>query len=411
MELYRVHQQLVSAPLEDPAMAVARQLDALALEVPRGEIAIPVGSRGIDQIDTVIRAAGDWLKTRGARPFIVPAMGSHSGATATGQRALIESLGISEHTMEMPIRASMDVVKLGSVASGDVWMDRYAYESDGVLVINRIKLHTSFSGPIQSGLIKMLVVGLGKIQSARTFHNTPSPAMSELLQEMGAMVLDSGRVLGGLGLVEDGFDRLAEIHALPATEILTREPILLDRARSYFPRLPVDNLNMLVVDEMGKIYSGTGLDTNVIGYRGLKRHEDLLAPVIRHIAVLNLSVRSQGNAFGVGLADFITRRLRDAIDEEKTLINVLTTGEMSRMKIPATTFLNDEDLVNRIVERFGTERWLWIPDTLHLGTLYASADLKPELEDHPSCTVDPEPVPLRFIEGRHQLSFSTPESP
>ncbi len=405
MHLYRVHQQLVSAPLADPAAEVRHQLERLDLDVPRGEIAITAGSRGIDRLPAVIRAAGDWLKHRGARPFIVPAMGSHNGGTADGQRAMIESLGITEPAMEMPIRSSMDVVRLGTVTSGEVWMDRSCYESDGVLVINRIKLHTSFSGPVQSGLVKMMVVGLGKTRSAQTFHGTPAPQMKDRLLEMGETVLGSGKILAGLALLEDGFDRLAEIHAIRPADILASEPGLLERYRDYFPRLPVDRLNLLVVDEIGKVYSGTGMDTNVIGYRGRKGYEDLTSPVIRHVAALGLSPRSQGNAFGIGLADFITRRLRDAMDEEKTFINVFTTGDMSRMKIPAT-FATDEDLVRRVAERFGTERWMVIPNTLHLETLYASPDLKPELESHPACTVDPDPVELVFVDGRHQLRFA-----
>ena len=405
MKLLSVHQNLVSRPLEDVAGEVRRQLDLLDFDVPQGPVAIPVGSRGIDQIPVIIRTAGEWLRERGAEPFMVPAMGSHNGATAEGQQQMIESLGMTAAAMGMPIRASMDCVKLATVRSGDVWMDRHCNESAGVLVINRVKLHTCFSGPVQSGLTKMMVVGMGKIRSAQTFHSCPTPQMKGMLLEMGQVILDSGKILAGLALLEDGFDRTAEIHSVAGAVILRREPALLEQHKTYFPRLPVDDLDVLVVDEIGKTYSGTGMDTNVIGYRGLKAYEDLDRPRIGIIAALSLAKASHGNAIGVGLADFITRRLRDAIDEHKTLVNVYTTGDMERAKIPAT-LADDEQLVDKITSRFGDLRWMFIPNTLHLGQLYASVDLGDELAAHPLCEVDPEPVELSFQNGRQQL-FAT----
>lgn len=406
MKLYKIRQKLVSDPLSDVAAEVRRQLDPLGIDVPGGEVAVTAGSRGIVHIAVITRAAGEWLRDRGARPFIVPCMGSHNGATAEGQRSMIESLGITEAAMGMEIRSSMEVVKLGTVASGDVYMDRHCHEAAGVLVINRVKLHTCFSGPVQSGLTKMMVVGMGKIKSAETFHRTPTPKKKEIIIEMGKLILDSGKILAGVAVLEDGFDETAEIHALRPEEIPYKEPQLLERHRHYFPRLPVDEINVLVVDSMGKTYSGTGMDTNVIGYRGIKGFEDLEKPLINAIAALSLADESQGNAFGVGLADFITRRLRDAIDEEKTFINVFTTGDMERAKIPAT-LADDEILVRRLVERFGAQRWIFVPNTLHLDELYVSEDLRQELEDHPLCVVDPTPIELSFKEGRHQLPFGT----
>jgi hypothetical protein len=404
MKFLRVHQKLVSNPLPDIRAAVRAQLDGLNLKVPRGDVGITAGSRGIANIAAITRAAGDWLRDQGARPFLFPAMGSHNGGTAEGQRAMIESLGLTEEAMGMPIRSSMDVVKVGTVSTGDVWMDRHAYESDGVLLINRIKLHTCFAGPVQSGLTKMAVVGMGKTPSATTFHSVATPKMKEMLIDMGQLVLDSGKVLAGLAILEDGFDQTAELHAIRACEILKREPELIKKHERYFPRLPLDEINVLVVDEIGKTYSGTGMDTNVIGYRAVRDGEDLSRPMIQQIAALNLSPKSQGNAIGVGLADFITRRLRDAIDEKKTFLNSFTTGHMGRVKIPIT-FDDDEELFIKIAGRFGEQRWLVIPNTLHLETLYASEDLRPALEANPICSIDPESVDLKFENGRHQLAF------
>ncbi len=402
MKLLSVHQKLVSQPLEDVATEVRRQLDSLDLQVPQGPVAIPVGSRGIDQIPAITRAAGEWLRQQGAEPFMVPAMGSHNGATAAGQQQMIESLGMTEVAMKMPIKASMECVKLATVSTGDIWMDRHCYESAGVLVINRVKLHTCFSGPVQSGLTKMMVVGMGKIQSAQTFHSCPTPQMKAMLLEMGQVILDSGKIWAGLAILEDGFDRTVELHGVAAAEILQREPELLEHHKTYFPRLPVDELDVLIVDSIGKTYSGTGMDTNVIGYRGVKGYEDLDRPRIGIIAALSLTEASQGNAIGVGLADFITRRLRDAIDEQKTFLNVYTTGDMGRAKIPAT-LADDQGLIEKIVSRYGDRRWMFIPNTLHLGQLYASLDLGEELAAHPLCEVDQEPKELTFRDGRQQL--------
>jgi hypothetical protein len=405
MNVYKVSQQLVSSPLKDIPAAVFQQLGQLKLPVPRGDIAITVGSRGICNLPEIVKACGQWLKDHGAQPFIVPAMGSHNGATADGQRAMVESLGITEATMGMPIRSSMEVAEIGQVRTGSVFMDRHCLESDGVLVLNRIKLHTCFAGPIQSGLTKMMVVGMGKIRSARTFHSARAGAMKDMLLEMGQFVLDSGKIFAGVGILEDGYDETAEIHAIAPQDILRREAALLEHHRSYFPRLPVEDLNVLVVDSIGKTYSGTGMDTNVIGRRGLPGFEDLTTPRIRTIAALSLSASSQGNAIGVGNADFITQRLRSAIDEHKTLINTLTTGDMDRAKIPAT-IADDETLMRMISDRYGEQRWMFIPNTLHLESLYVSEDLREELLQHPKCRVADRPVPLTFRDGRHQLSFA-----
>jgi hypothetical protein len=405
MKLLRVRQKLVSNPIADVPAAVHAALDGLDLNVPQGDVGITAGSRGIANIAAITKAAGDWLRQRGARPFLFPAMGSHNGGTAEGQREMVASLGLSEAAMGMPIRASMDVVKLGTVSTGDIWMDRHAFEAAGVLVLNRVKLHTCFSGPVQSGLMKMMVVGMGKIASAETFHSAPTPTMKDMLLEMGQVVLDSGKIWAGLAILEDGYDQTAELHAVGPNEILEREPQLLERHREYFPGLPLDKINVLVVDEIGKTYSGTGMDTNVIGYRGVRDGEDLTKPRIHLIAALNLAEASHGNAIGVGLADFVTRRLRDAIDEQKTFLNAFTTGHMERAKIPAT-FANDEELIATISRRYGTKRWLFITNTLHLDTLYASEDLAEELAANPLCDVDDTAIELKYAAGRHRLQFN-----
>ena len=402
MDVFQVDQQLVSAPLQNIAHEVHRALDKMGKEPPQGEVAITAGSRGISNLVAITKAAGDWLREHGAKPFLVPAMGSHNGATAAGQQKMVESLGLTPASTGLEIRSSMDCVKLGTVDSGDVWMDRHCYESAGVLVLNRIKLHTCFSGPVQSGLSKMMVVGMGKIRSAETFHSARPDRMPRILEEMGSLLVQSGKIFAGLAILEDGFDATAEVHALSGDQILTKEPTLLERHRHYFPALPCQDLNVLIVDEIGKTYSGTGMDTNVIGRRGVHGYEDLTQPKIKIIATLGLSAQAQGNALGVGLSDFITRRLRDSIDEKKTFINAFTTGDMQRMAIPCT-LKDDEELIGKISERFGNSRWMFIPNTLHLEKIFVSEDLAKELQGHPRCRVSPIPTPLSFSNGRLSL--------
>ena len=402
MDVFQVDQQLVSAPLQNIAHEIHRALDKMGKEPPQGEVAITAGSRGISNLVAITKAAGDWLRAHGAKPFLVPAMGSHNGATAAGQQKMVESLGLTPATTGLEIRSSMDCVKLGTVDSGDVWMDRHCYESAGVLVLNRIKLHTCFSGPVQSGLSKMMVVGMGKIRSAETFHSARPDRMPRILEEMGSLLVQSGKIFAGLAILEDGFDATAEVHALPGDQILTKEPTLLERHRHYFPALPCQELDVLIVDEIGKTFSGTGMDTNVIGRRGVHGYEDLTQPKIKIIATLGLSEQAQGNALGVGLSDFITRRLRDSIDEKKTFINAFTTGDMQRMAIPCT-LKDDEELIGKISERFGNSRWMFIPNTLHLEKIFVSKDLAKELQGHPRCRVSPTPTPLSFSNGRLSL--------
>jgi len=402
MDLYQVDQQLVSAPLTDVTAEVHRALDQLGQKPPQGEIAITAGSRGITNLVAITKAAGDWLRQHGAKPFLVPSMGSHNGATAAGQQKMLESLGLTSQATGMEIRSSMECVQVGSVSSGDVWMDRHCFESSGVLILNRIKLHTCFSGPVQSGLTKMMVVGMGKIRSAETFHSARPDRMPRILDEMGSLLVQSGKIFAGLAILEDGFDQTAEIHAIRGNQILTREPALLERHRHYFPSLPSQELDVLVVDDIGKTYSGTGMDTNVIGRRGVHGYEDLTQPKIKIIAALGLTAKAQGNALGVGLADFITRRLRDAIDEEKTFVNAITTGDMQRMAIPCT-LADDRELFAKISGRYGEKRWMLIPNTLHVEKIFVSADLAQELRQHPRCQVAPSPTPLTFVQGRLSL--------
>ncbi len=405
MKLYQVRQKLASHVIPDIQVAVAEALDGLGLDVPQGPIAITAGSRGICNIAAITKAAGDWLRRRGAEPFLVPCMGSHNGATAEGQQAMVESLGMTEQAMGMPIRSSMDVVEIGETFTGPITVDRNCYEADGVLVLNRIKLHTCFVGPIQSGLMKMMTIGMGKINGARTFHKVPTEQKPEAIIALGEAIIGTGKIFAGLGILEDGYDQTAELHALAPEQFITEEPKLLDHyVNDYFPKLPVAELDVLIVDEIGKTYSGLGMDPNVIGRRGIDGVPDFPSPRIGSIAALELTAASQGNALGFGLGDCITQRLHDAIDFEKTRINAETTGDMDRIKM-CHVARDDRDAFDWCAARSPGNRWLVVPNTLHLGSVYASEGLVEELAAHPRCEVTSKTVEPTFAQGRLKIDF------
>ncbi len=404
MKVVRIRQKLVSSPLHDLAGVLQRQLDGLGLSVPQGAVAITAGSRGISRIADILTALGHWLRQRGADPFLAPCMGSHGGGTAKGQRDLLEALGLKPERTGLTIRSRMEAIRLGGSPYGPVFMDRECFESAGVFVVNRIKLHTAFSGPLQSGLMKMMVVGMGKIPGAETFHAIPPADMSDALRRMGQVALSSGKILAGVAILEDGYGQTAALHALRPEQIPEEEVALLERSRHYFPRLPVTELNVLIVGAIGKVYSGTGMDTNVIGYRGIRGHEDLQEPHIRVVAALDLAPDAQGNALGIGLADFITQRLRDRMDAQKTYRNALTSGYPRRAAIPVT-FRDDRELVETLARRYGEHRWMFVPNTLHLDVLYATEDVAAELRSHSGCEVEPESMELPFVENRLALDY------
>ena len=380
MQLIPIQQQLKSSPLADLPAAVGQQLDSLSFDPPQGPVAITAGSRGIANIATILRACGEWLRLHGADPFVVPAMGSHNGGTANGQTAILAALGITEATLNMAIRSSMETVQVGAVPAGPVYMDRLAHEAAGVLIVNRVKLHTSFGGPpygkhCESGVAKMLTVGLGKTDGAVVFHQASTAEKPPILSALAEQILATEKIFAGLAILEDGYDQTAELHALPPDKLLAREAELLAHYElTYFPRLPVDDLNVLVIEQIGKNFSGTGMDTNVIGRRGLSDAPDPATPSINAIAALDLSRESCGNAIGVGLADVVTQRLADATDHAKTQLNARTAGGPKKGELPLV-LPDDESVIAWLRENYGESRWMRIPNTLRLDRLHVSKDL------------------------------------
>ena len=333
-------------------------------------------------------------------PFI-SALRSHGGGTPDGQREILRGYGITEEFCGCPIRASMETIVVCQTREGfPVHFDNHASQADHVLVVGRVKPHTELFGDHQSGLMKMLLIGLGKHEGAKIYHRAfVDHSFDHIVRSVGRRVIEKGRILAGLGIVENAYDQTGLIRAVLPHEFEAQDRELLALAVKWLPRLPFDHADLLLVDEIGKEISGCGMDTNVIGRRGIRDFEDLARPRIRVIGALELSPSSQGNALGVGNADFITQRLRDAIDEHKTLINTLTTGDMDRAKIPAT-LPTDEVLIKTVAERYGTNRWAVIPNTLHLEEILVSQDLCAELASAPGCRVDPTPIRLNYEHGR-----------
>ena len=373
-----VEQELVSRPLADVPGAVRETMrTGHALRDVRGKrIAVGAGSRGIVNYGAICRAVVDTLKALGANPFIVPAMGSHGGATPEGQREILAEWGVTPDTMGVEVRCSDDWVPVGTYRGRRLTMLRAAWESDGVVLVNRVKRHTDYDGPIQSGLCKMLAIGLAGPEGAGVLHACGLANLEENVQAHARELLTLGKVLGGVGIVEDGRDQTSIVQWLDASDWLEREPTLLAEAERMFPSLPFERLDGLVVQEIGKNYSGTGMDTSVIGRKHLADGRAAQAPFITMLGALDLSPASHGNGLGVGLADLTTERLVAAIDFNKMHTNVLTSSFYAVGKVPVT-MPTDRAVLDYMFKRAalanpGHEAVAFIPNTLHLERIYAT---------------------------------------
>lgn len=367
-------------------------------------VAITAGSRGINDAVEVYQAAVELLKEEGHQPFLFSSMGSHGRGTADGQRDLLKSLGVTEEKIGAPVLCSADVVQLGEtegpLAGLPVYVSKEAAEADGLIAINRVKPHTSFHGPYESGLMKMLAVGMGRDKGASMVHRLGWSSMVESIESIGSAVLEQLPVIGGLAIIENAHEETALLKGLPGPEIPEGETQLLELARDYMPFLPVDQLDLCVVLEMGKNYSGTGMDTNVIGRLRLQGIPDLPNPAIQYLAVLDLSEASHGNATGIGLADFTTERLVKKIDYEATYLNCLTSGGPVRAAVPMT-LPTDEALFEAAwralkPESISEVRLLIVNNTLHLEELWVAEALLKEVSDREGIEVVGEPLPLEF---------------
>lgn len=398
----RVRQVFADNAVPDVEAALRAELRQPAIDAlirPGAAIAVGVGSRGIAELPLLARTVVDELKRRGARPFIVPAMGSHGGATAEGQAALLATLGVTEESAGCPIRSSMETVELGVLPNGlAVLMDAEAMKADGIVVINRIKPHTSFSGRIESGLLKMLTIGLGKQKGADACHRLGMGVMGQNILDMSAVKLTGAPVLFGVGTVENSYDRICRVAAIPAAEMVAREAELLVEARANMPKILFNPLDVLVIDRMGKEYSGTGMDPNITGRAGTPYVQTELKA--SKLVVLDLTDKTKGNATGVGLADICTRRLFERIDFEATYMNHITSTILPGGKVPLM-MSSDKRAVQCAVKTCNAAdmdrlRIVRVPNTLHLETLMISEALLGEAEVHPQVEVLGAPADWDF---------------
>ncbi len=381
-----------------------------------GSVALTVGSRGIAGIELIAAAAVQALKGLGFAPFVVAAMGSHGGGSAEGQRDLLAELGVSEESVGCPIRTEMDTVVLGTDPFGlPIHFDRNAFEADGIVLLNRIKPHTSFTGRYESGLLKMLTVGLGKRQGAAQVHKMGLPGLKRMLPEVGAFLLKTTKVALGIALLENAREKTAKVVAVEPEDLLEVEPVLLDEARVLMARLPFDAIDVLIIGELGKNYSGTGLDPNVIGRQRVETMPDLPRPVVTRLAVLDLSEETLGNALGIGLADLTTDRVVKAIDPKPMRVNSLTSNFLTRARVPLS-LPTDREVIAACLETCwrvdpAEARMVVIPNTLELTSLWVSKPLADEVRDHPGLTIgsDFHPLPIDG-EGRLDQAAMFPES-
>ena len=405
-KMYKVRQVFDREHIEDPKAVLAEQLSRPEIRgcvKPGMSIAITAGSRGIDNIALIIREIAAYLKELGAEPFIVPAMGSHGGAVAEGQVAILKSFGITEETMGCPIRASMEVDVIAHLPDGTpVHMDRHAHQADGVVVVNRIKPHTGFRGRYESGLYKMMTVGLGKQKGAEMTHGRGRLKMGETIELCGNAFLDHANILFGVATVENSFDRTWKLVALTKEEIRQQEPVYLEEARKLLPRLFLEYADVLVVDYMGKNISGTGMDTNITksythGY-GISRDGRA-----KRIAVLDLSEESHGAAVGVGQADTTTRQLFEKMDFNTTYPNLLTSGGTDSAKIPMVLDNQKLAIQAAIKTAAGADKdhikLIRIHDTLHITEIEISEGFLEEAKNTPGIEIVNGPYDLTFDEN------------
>jgi hypothetical protein len=405
VRMAKVRQLWRQPEVADLPAEVHAQLEAagaLARIAPGDEIAITAGSRGIAAMPTVIKAIVEAVRGRGGRPFIFPAMGSHGGGNAEGQRELLAELGIDERSMGAPIRSDMAVVQLGESPSGlPVYLDANAARATGIILANRIKKHTNFDGEIESGLCKMAVIGMGKHRQAVAVHHHGSDGLRRYIPEVAACMFARAPILAGLGLVENARGGVAELHGLRPEEIVAREPALLARAKVLSPKIPFQQIDIGIVERLGKEISGTGMDCYVIGRKRIIGEDEWPeAPYIRSLVVLDVTPASHGNALGVGLADFTTQRLVDQIDWPALRANILTSGNMERGKIPLP-YETDRGAIEAAAFReraIACEalRIVAIRDTLHLEHLLVSEALLPEVRAHSDLEIEGDLAPLPF---------------
>ena len=416
-KLVPIRQTFPVRRLPDVYQAVRDELESAewTRSVPAGaRIAIGVGSRGIANIDVITRATVDFWKSRGCKPFIIPVMGSHGGGTAEGQAEVLDHYGVNEAAMGAPVVSSLAVVKVGVTPEGiDVSMDREAFEADGVMILSRVKWHTGFTGKLESGVHKMMAIGLGKWEGAKRYHAFALRlGMEQVIRSVGKVMLDTGKMLGGIAILEDAHHNTAEVHALGADGMAEREEKLLARVLEWKAGIPAAEVDLLIVDEIGKNISGSGMDTKIIN-RGILGRNNLEGIVnITRVFARDVTDESVGNSVGIGLCDVISDRLYDKIDFHKTWVNVFTASNPMGGMCPPH-FPTDRECIERIIMTCGKLdpaacTIVRIRNTMEMGEMLISEGLREEAAAHPGVEIAGDPEELAFDAEGNLLPLGIP---
>ena len=398
----RIRQSFVRPRVDDAAAEMTAQMELLAPRIKAGStVGITVGSRGIQNICAMLEAVIAVVRRCGATPVLLAAMGSHGGGTPQGQKEVLDSLNITEERLGAKVVTCATCRSIGQTADGlTAHMLDSAFSVDAIIPINRVKTHTSFKGCVESGMCKMLVVGLGGPGGAGQFHSLGQSELPRLLVDVSRIILQKMPVIGGIAIVENAYEETARIQALLAEEMIEREVELLTWSKTLMPALPVDRLHGLIVEEMGKNFSGTGVDTNIIGRLRIQGEAEMTSPSIRYVSVLDISEESHGNATGIGLVDFVTQRLIDKVDRKATYLNNLTTTFVTRAFLP-TWYDTEQEALETMMFCLRSipqdeVRLVHIPNTLYLTDCLVTEAVLKELTDTSRFTVVHGPRPVQF---------------
>ena len=385
-EMVKIEQIFPDEHLDDVEMSVRNAVLPFAADMESGcTAAVLAGSRGIRHIDCIVKTVVKTLLAAGVRPFIVPAMGSHGGGTSEGQEEILKSYGITEETMGVPIHSSMETDVIGFTPEGiEVHFSKAAMEADYVVPVCRVKPHTDFSGPIESGICKMLAIGGGKHNGCSRLHREGFPALAHIIPDAAGVIIDRVEIPFALAIVENAFDKTHTVEAVPGSEIFSREPELLDLAKSLMPRIKFDDVDVLIVEQIGKNISGTGMDPNIIGRDSYGQIPGAV-PRVKRIIIEDLTEDSHGNAIGFGMADFILRRAFEKVDLEMTYTNGMASGNPEGARIPVIAEAEEEALRAAIQTCPHTDmndpKIVRIRDTLHLSEIEISENMLPLCTD------------------------------
>lgn len=407
--LLPIRQRFPSRALSNVAETVSAELWAsgLAFSLPAGSsVAVGAGSRGISNIAVIVRAVCDYFASAGMKPFVFPAMGSHGAGTPEGQSKVLAQHGITEAAMGCPVNSRFETTPLGISDLGvETFAGNDALSADAIFVVGRVKWHTSFNGGIESGVCKMLAIGLGKLDSASSSHrHGRKHGMEAVIRSVARHILGTGRILGGLAILEDAHHNTAQVAALPAEGLMRREEALLATVKQWMPRLPVPEIDILIVDEIGKDISGTGMDLKVVNRNALATYNPWPdTPRVQRIYARDLSANSYGNAVGIGAADIVHSRLVAKLDPHAGRVNAETAGSLAMVRVPLHFPTDREclDLLAKTVGKLHREdvTMVWIRNTLELGSMLVSGNLKNELRGNSMVEFAGEPFEMDFDEA------------